>query len=314
MSHDRRTNIVRLLCDTHLKLTLMLIGNRVSALWNSADYLCRQVYFKGEKIPSYSRLCNILQGHKDYNALPTHIGQEVIKKLSKAWVSYLRLMRLYREGKLEEKPGLPRYRKDRMKGRRPCGWIPIKSKKAYSIKGDCFKMALPSDIRDGRLSIPYRGIIRYTGEYKTCDLKYDNATANWYAYVVVEAPEPERKERPDKYAASDLGARRPLALAIQGSSAHHIFSARELWKDFKYWTGKIALEQSRLSTQGLKTSRRLRQLYRMRRLRLRHSLEGIASKVTGLLKRHGVTQFKVGYPKIFAFGNACCCHARSNTI
>lgn len=139
--------------------------------------------------------------------------------------------------------------------------------------------------------------MRYRGDYKTCEIKYNSANRRWYAHIVVEVSEPLRKERPVKYATGDIGARRTIAVSMQGIKISHIFSSHAAWKDFRYWTRQIAKVQSQLSTQGLKTSRRLNQLYRMRRLRLRHGIETMSAKTVYLLKKHGITQFKVGYHK-----------------
>ncbi|MBI5389741.1 transposase [Candidatus Woesearchaeota archaeon] len=293
----KRTNILKLLPDRTQRQTLKLIGDRVSALWNAADFLLRQEFFKGSKLPSYSRLCSIFKDNPDYKALPSHIAQEVLKKLSNAWAGYFRLLKLYKSGKLKYKPGPPKYRKDRKTGNRPFDFIPIKSTGAFSIENSSLNITLPADIRNGRLSIVWKGIIRYQGDYKTCEIKHDPANKDWYAHIVVEVPEHIRKKRPVKYAAGDIGARRTIAVSIQGSNISHVFSARELWKDYKYWTRQIAKEQSTLSQTGLKTSRKLKQLYRMRRLRLKHGLETLAAGVTSLLKKHDITHFKVGYPK-----------------
>ena len=294
----RRTNTIRLLPDRYQRELLKLIGDRVSSLWNSANFLCRQRFFKGEKVPLDYELCKLFKDHEDYRALPSHIAQEVFKKLAKAWKSYFRLRRLYEKGELQHKPGLPRYRKDRKTDKRPCDFIPIKSTSAYSIKDNHLHLTLPKDLREGkRLLIPFKGILRYRGKLKTCELRYEHATGNWYAHVVMDVTEPMRKPNPVKYATADIGAKRTIALTIQDSKVAHVFSARELWKDYKYWTRRIAREQSRLSRQGLKTSRRLKKLYRMRRLRLIHALEAMARKITESLKREKVTHFMVGYPR-----------------
>ncbi|WP_165859231.1 hypothetical protein [Desulfofundulus salinus] len=42
-----------------------------------------------------------------------------------------------------------------------------------------------------------------------------------------------------------------------------LFSSREPWKDFLYWTGRISAEQSRLNKAERKTSRILHLLYRI---------------------------------------------------
>jgi transposase len=178
----KKANIIKLCPDSSQRQTLKLLGNRVSALWNAANFHCREVFIKGGKIPSYSRLCSIFKNSPDYKALPSDIAQEVLKKLSKAWTGYFRLMKLYKAGKPQHRPGLPRYRKDRKTKTRPFDFIPIKSPRAYSIENCCLNITLPSDIRNGRLSVPFKGIIRYKGEYKTCELKYDSAIKDWYAY------------------------------------------------------------------------------------------------------------------------------------
>jgi len=293
----KRTNIVRLYGDTVQLQVLKLIGDRVSALWNVANFLCRQNFINGDKVPSYSELCKIFKDNLDYKSLPSDIAQEVLKKLSKAWISYFKLLRFYKDGKLQYKPGLPKYRKNRKTQTRPFDFIPIKSPRAYSIKNGYFNLTLPADIRNGRFSVPFKGNIRYIGKYKTCELKYDSATKNWYAYIVVEVDEPERKNKPAiKYATGDIGAKRTIALSVENSNISYVFSARELWKDYKYWTRQIAKEQSKLSQSGIKTSQKLKQLYRIRKLRLKHAIETMAKKIVSILKKNNVTHFKVGYP------------------
>jgi len=293
----KRTNVIRLLPDSKGRQILREIGDRVSRLWNATNFVCRQRFFKDGSVPSYSRLCAVLKTDENYRALPSDVAQEVIKKVSQAWKSCLRLLKLHKSGVLKEKPGLPHYRKDRKTGKRPFDYIPIKSSRAYSINSRIFSMTLPSDLRNGRLSIRFRGILRYRGALKTCELKYDQARKSWYAYVVAEVPEPERKVRPERVAAADIGAKRTISVVVEGSRVAHVFSARQLWKDYKYWSRRISQEQSRLSARGLKTSRRLRQLYRMRRLRLRHAMEAIARKITLILRKHMVTRFVAGYPR-----------------
>ena len=293
----KRTNVVKLITHKTNRRILPLIGDRVSALWNAVNYLCRQKYFKNEKVPSYSRLCSIFKDSEDYKALPSDIAQEVLKKLSKSWTGYFKLFKLYKKGQLKYKPGLPRYRKNRKTSTRPYDWIPVKSPRSYSINGNSIEITMPPDIRNGRLKIRFKGLIRYRGSYKTCELKYDDAARKWYAHIVVEVSEPQRMERPIKYAAADLGARRVIAASIQDNGNSYVFHSKQLWKDYRYWTRRIAEEQSRLSIAGTKTSRKLKQLYRMRELRLKHGLETLSSNLVSLLKRKGVTQFKVGYPE-----------------
>lgn len=273
------------------KQILETIGDRCAALWNAIQYRCRQAFFKGEPVPSYETLCAEFKEHPAYRALPAHIGQEVIKKARKAWDSFFACLRLYRKGKLEEPPRIPRYWKDRRTGKRTFRVIPVKAPTSYALDSHTLSLTLPRDLREkqgDRLILHTKGVLRFHGTPKTLELRYDRVKKRWYAHQVVEVPEAARKTRPEKYAALDLGARVLAALAVEGVSRQILFSGRKVWKDFLYWTKRIAEEQARLARAGRKTSRQLRKLYRTRTRRLKHAFIALAAEVARILKRHHV--------------------------
>ncbi|WP_427365713.1 RNA-guided endonuclease InsQ/TnpB family protein [Candidatus Caldatribacterium saccharofermentans] len=286
------TNVVRVLPDKRQKQVLEIIGDRCAALWNTIQYRCRQAFFEGEPVPSYETLCSEFKEHPAYKALPAHIGQEVIKKARKAWDSFFALLRLYRKGEMERPPRIPRYWKDRRTRRRIFCIIPVKAPTSYSLNARCLSLTLPQDLRKGqgdRLVLHTKGVLRFHGTPKTLELKYDRVKKRWYAHQVVEVPEPVRRTRPEKRAALDLGARTLAALAIEGFHRQILFSGRGVWKDFLYWTKRIAEEQARLSRAGRRTSRQLRRLYQVRTRRLKHAFVALAAETTRILKRHRVT-------------------------
>jgi len=271
---------------------LETIGDRCAVLWNAVQYRCRQAFCEGEPVPSYAALCSEFKEHPAYRALPAHIGQEVIKKARKAWDSFFACLRLYRKGKLEEPPRIPRYWKDRRMGRRTFRVIPVKAPTSYALNFRTLSLTLPRDLRKehgGRLVLRTKGVLRFSGTPKTLELRYDPVRRRWYAHQVVEVPEPVRKARLEKYAAADLGARVLAALTIEGLDRQLLFSAREVWKDFLYWTRRIAEEQSRLNRAGRRTSRRLWSLYQTRACRLKHAFVALAAEIARCLKRHRVT-------------------------
>lgn len=154
-----------------------------------------------------------------------------------------------------------------------------------------FPFPLPQDLRlgQGRLVLHTRGVLRFQGAPKTLELRYDTVKKRWYAHQVVDAPEPVRKVWLKKYAAIDLGARVLVALAVERLDWQLLFSAREVWKDFLYWTKQIEKEQSRLNRAGRKTSRKLKRLYSCRARRLRHAFVALAAEIARCLRRHRVT-------------------------
>lgn len=281
----KRTNVVRLRPSKEQEKTLKTLADRSAALWNAAQYRCRQAFLKGEPVPSYAKLCAEFLNHPAYRALPSDVAQEVLKKLRKAWNSFFACLRLWRKGEIQERPGLPGYWKDRRTGRRLARVIPVKSPRSYALSGGTLSLVLPEDMRrDGdRLTFRATGVLRFRGEPRTLEIKYDRTTRRWHAHQVVEVPDPARKAGRLKAAAADLGARTLAALAMEDADSQILFSAREVWKEFLYWTKRIAEEQARLAKAGRRSSRSLRRLYRTRAKRLRHAFEALAKRIARIL-------------------------------
>jgi len=274
-----------------------LLGDRVSALWNAANYACRQGFFVGEKIPSYHSLCCAFQDHDAYRALPSDVAQEVLKVLREAWSSYFALRVLWKAGKLKDKPGLPKYRKDRKTGKRLTDWIPLKCDRAYRVESRTVSVTLPRDLRGaGRLVLSYWGIRRYHGAGRRAVICYDKARGRWYFRYSVDVPDNAIKPWPG-VAGIDLGIRVLVSLSIAGVETAFHFLGREVLKDWMYWTRKIAEHQRELAHRNKKTSRRLKRLYAMRRCRLQHAWDAMARRVVKVCKRYKVGKVVIGWPK-----------------
>ena len=129
----RRCNVVRVLPNRDQQKTLSVVGDRCAALWNAVQYRCRQAFFGREALPSYERLCEEFLEHPAYRALPSDIGQEMIKKARSAWNSFFALRRKHAQGLIQNAPGIPRYWKDRKTGKRLAKCIPVKSPRSYAI-------------------------------------------------------------------------------------------------------------------------------------------------------------------------------------
>jgi len=293
----RRANIYRLLPSAIAGRLLRILGDRTAALWNVAQYLCRDRYQHQTRVPSYKTLCSVLGTHPTYRALPSDVAQEVLKKIRESWTSYFALQRKHRLGALPDRPSLPGYWKNRRTGHRLFRCIPIKTIRSYSLDIHAFAMTLPSDLRAGhgdRLEIPLRGIARYQGNPGRAEVLYDAARGFWYLHVNMTVPEPVRRARPVRHAAADRGARIGLAVAINGVDHVTLFRMREAWKDYKYWSRQIVTLKAHLTPRGQHTSRRLRRLYQKRQARLLIAYRAMARAVVRLLVSHGVTDFAVG--------------------
>ena len=295
-----RTNTLRLAPSREEAALLRLLGERVSRLWNAANYLCRQAFIGKKPIPSYATLCARLpvEYETDYRALPSDIAQETLKKLAEAWKSFLALRKDWQAGRLKYKPGLPQYRKDsKLKSEhRPFDFIPIKSARTYDV-ADTFRLTLPADLRTkGRLSLKYVGCERYRGERKRAEVLWDKARQRWYVKYAVEVPD-KVIVGSNRGAAIDLGVRIAASLSIEGVAQARHFSAREMLKDWDYWGRRIAHHMQELAGRGKKASHRLSLLYAQRAAHWRHAWQALAREVATTCRRQCLGTVYLGWPK-----------------
>ena len=97
--------------DDNTKAILEFILLEANKLTNCAIYYCRQMYFKAHKYVSNYELDEIMKSNIHFKALRSAVAQQACHKVGESFKSYRKLAKLYREGKLKDKPSLPKYRK-----------------------------------------------------------------------------------------------------------------------------------------------------------------------------------------------------------
>jgi len=303
----KRTFSVRLFPTREQKEILRELQLRCAKLWNKANYILRQHFFSAGEVLSYKEICGLMQNEPEYKALPTDIGQEVLKKLIEAWESFKELKKLQEKGKLPEhikKVSPPRYYKDREKNKTlPMQIIPIKASRSYSLGDFFFSFVIPKDLKE-KYSVKRRLTILATYKIPYKDFKFGRAeivkrNGKWYVHISVEVEKPEKVFEGKNYASIDLGARNLIVLAIYDKDKKLIrvyqFKSKELWKEYKYWDRKIAKYQSKLSKSGHKgKSVKLRKLYEKRKKRIMSAIRGMGNKIVKLLQRYEVKEVFVG--------------------
>ena len=303
----KRTFSVRLFPTREQKEILRELQLRCAKLWNKANYILRQHFFKTGQIIPYEELFHLVKNSQEYKSLPSDISQAVLKKLSESWNSFKELKKLQEKGKLPEhikKVSPPKYYKDRKENKTiPMDVIPILSPRSYSLGDFFFSFTLPKDLKK-KYSIKKRLTIlaTYTIPYK--DFKFGRAeivkkNGKWYVHISVEVGKPEKVFEGKNYASIDLGARNLIVLAIYDKERKLIrvyqFKSKELWKEFKYWDRKIAKYQSKLAKSRHKgKSVKLRKLYERRKKRIMSAIRGMGNKIVELLQRYEVKEVFVG--------------------
>jgi transposase len=289
---------------------LRLVGDRVSCLWNAANFRCRKAFLANEGVPLGSALERLMKDTPEYRRLPSDIAQETLKKLSEAWKSYFKLREKWvATPTTQQKPGLPSYRKDRKSGQRPYDLIPIKHPRSYSIGHSAASIVLPCDRRtapigrtNGRLNMSFRGRLRYSGKMGRAELTWDRVRRRWYMTWTVEVEPPKATLGPT--AAVDLGVRIGASLSIAGMEQALHFENKALLHAWDYLGKEIAREQMAIAgTRGKADdkhsphSRGISRLYQKRRLQLDHAMTTMAKAIAEHCDEHGVARVFLGWPK-----------------
>ena len=305
---NRRINTIRLDPGKRQTDELKILGDRVSRLWNAANYICRQRFLAYQRVPLGFNLETQMKAQPEYRQLPSDIAQETLKKLSEAWKSYFQLRSLWRADPAKnQKPGLPKYRKDRKKQMRPFDFIPIKHPRSYSLDAKDAHLVLPRDRRKsfagGRLHTAYRGRLRHQGANGRAEIRFDRVRRRWHMSISVDLL-PRPKHEIKKIAAIDLGVRITASLSIEGRTRASHFESRELLRDWDALAKDIALEQSAIAgTRGkaddtrAPSSRAISLLYRKRQARLEHGLKTMAKAIAEECVDQNVDAVYVGWPK-----------------
>jgi len=284
----KRTNKFRLRPTKEQEKVLFSLCEMSAVLWNKVNYRRRQSFFAGE-IDWDTK--------EEYGEFKRIIGsataQQIIRKNDEAWRSFLKLLRLKQRGKLPKhacKVSPPGYWKDRLTGRR---------KLLTVIRNDCYRI-----VEVGKkkwlvfrgLRIRITGDTRWRGKQGRLEIHYDDLTGRWYALQSVEVS--VNRAESAKRAYTDLGVVNIITAWIEGERQCIAFSGKQLLSDWWYWTKKISRCQSQLKrVNGRNTSKRLRKLYRKRKLRFRHAINTIIHRFVRLCCEKGVSEIVVGDPR-----------------
>ena len=143
--------------DNDTEAVLEFICSEANKLSNCAIYYCRQMFFKARKYVSNYELDELMKSNLHFKALRSAVAQQACHKVGESFKSYRKLAKLYRQGKLENKPKLPKYRK---KGgltvvSYPARWVKLENNQVKFTLGkqvkawfgiDSFTLPMPSNL------------------------------------------------------------------------------------------------------------------------------------------------------------------------
>ncbi|MEM1920226.1 MAG: transposase [Ignisphaera sp.] len=299
----RRTVVLRLAPDRESENKLKLLCSLSAKLWNEVNYTRRRMFFEEKRVDLKATYREFYERYKALIGSAT--AQQVLNKNDESWRSFFSLLKLKNEGKLPQfirKVNPPGYRK-RERSREL--WCVLRNDQ-YRFDGEYIVFKGLGAI--GSIKVRYIGRVNVRGKQGRAEVRYDNDEKKWYIYIVFEVSEKLVKERwikvpmkplGDKVAGVDIGINNLLAVYVEDGSAL-LVSGRPLKSTSFYWRKKIADYQSTLNRYRLKTSRRLRRMYKKWRKHIRNYINWVVRNTMEWLYWRGVSRVIVGYPKYIA--------------
>jgi len=238
---------------------LWKIAEDCARLYNEVNFERRQAYIHYKPIKWYPKHLY----EKYAPVIGSATAQQIINKNNEAWKSFLALKRLEAKGKLPEhitKVSMPRYWKKN--GRRELRII---------VRNDCYRIDDKHIYLPKGLKLKYRGVLKWKGKPGRLEIVYDEVEKMWRGVMNVKVEKPPIRGG-DKPLYIDLGVVNLATIWFEGLKQPIAFSGKSILSDWWYWTRKIAEEQSRLAKiNKVKTSKKLRRLYRIRQRRFKHA-------------------------------------------
>jgi len=176
----KRTIVVRLRLDERQKAFLKEWADSCASLWNSVNYYRRQMYFETGKV-------DLSENKLLYEAFKPFVGsataQQVMRKNSEAWRSFLSLKKKMKKGELPEnikKISPPRYWKDRETGKRRLIIVVRRDLYTFSSKYITIRAAPRKLLEKYGLKSPVKlnwsGFPRWSGKFGRLEIVYDHVS------------------------------------------------------------------------------------------------------------------------------------------
>ncbi|AGB15303.1 transposase [Halovivax ruber XH-70] len=270
-----------------------------ASLWNETNYARRQAFLSGSNESVWDAETGALGG-KYKAALSSSVAQQIIRKNSESWRSFLSLNEKYHAGKLDEKPSPPGYWGNEDDGRVLRTYV---RNDQYTIElGERSRLEVPigSELKDElglnrnqRLRVEVSGDPKWSGEQGRLELVYDELADTFRAFQPVTVDDSQLDSPLASHeAALDVGANNLVACTVSTGS-QYLYKGRGQFERFRETTHRIAELQSRLEGQR-KTSKRIDCLYRKRTSRRNHAQDSLVRDLVERLYDEGVSTLYVG--------------------
>jgi len=253
------------------------------SLYNEANYIVRQEFFKSGRWVRYNELAFILKSSENYRELPAQTAQQILKILGSNWKAFFRSMKEWKKHpeKFKERPKMPRYK------RKDGEFMLIFTNQQAKIK-------------DGFLILPKK-VMEVIGKIKTRvknGLREVRIIPKGVGYVVEivyekEINPPERDK--SRIAGIDIGIRNIITMANNIGEKPIVVKGGVAKSINQFYNKEKARLQSIYDRQGIKTGKKMRKLLAKRERKMNDFLHKVSRFVIRWCMEHEIGMIVIGH-------------------
>lgn len=249
-------------------------------LYNAANYFCRQHFFETGNRYTLPTLYHLVKETESYQALPTKVSKQIIKKLVESWKSYFEAYKDWKKhpDKYKSEPRIPGY-KDKTKGR--------------NIVIYHHESIYKADLKQGRCHLSMSNISVPTKAVNIAEARIVPNSNCYILEIVYDAPDVGLVES-QWIAGIDLGVDNLVALTSnQPGFRPLLVNGRPLKSRNQHYNKLKAKFQSYLNSEN-RTSRRIQALTYHRNRYVENYLHNTSRLIVNLLKQQGIGTLVIG--------------------
>ncbi|NEO52046.1 MAG: IS200/IS605 family element transposase accessory protein TnpB [Okeania sp. SIO3B5] len=250
-------------------------------LFNLANYYYRQYFFENKKKLNFNQLYHKVSKSDDYQALPTKVSKQIIRRLDSAWSSYFAALREWQKqpNKFLGKPKIPKY-KHKTKGRNILPYPDESIYKKALKKGICH-------LSMSEIKIP-------TSQTEIIETRIIPKSSCYIIEIVYEKQEEITNNQ--QIAGVDLGVNNLIAVTTnQTGTSPLLIKGRPLKAINTFYNKQRSYLQSQLKTNhNQSNSHRLKKLTHKRNSRVENYLHTASKRVIDWCVNHEIGTLIIG--------------------